>query len=64
MLEQIGNPFGILHIRFSPWYGLDRLGIAQQEFHLSLQHVADRLPIHTRRLQSHRLALLGFEPLP
>jgi len=30
MLEQVGDPFGVLDIRFSPWHSLDMLSIAQQ----------------------------------
>lgn len=36
MLKQTRNPFGILHIRFSPWHGFDMLRVGHYQFEEAL----------------------------
>jgi hypothetical protein len=63
VLEQVGDPFGVLDIGFPPWNGLHMLGVAQQQFHLPFQHIPDAFPLHPGTFHGHGLAALSFEPL-
>jgi hypothetical protein len=48
MLQQIRDPLGIFHIRFSPRHGLHVLGIDQHDLEGVFQQVKKGFPIHSR----------------
>ena len=45
VLQQLGQPLGILDIGLAPWHGFDVLGVHQQHFKVGFQDIEDRLPV-------------------
>ena len=60
VLQQLGNPRAVLHVRFPTGHMLEVLGVDEQHGEPILQHVEDRLPVDPRALHRdvrHRQAL-------
>lgn len=53
MLQQVGNPFCVLHVRLVTRYRFDMLCIGHHEFEETLQAPVDLQPIDSRALHAH-----------
>jgi hypothetical protein len=63
MLEQVGDPLGILDIRLAPRHGLDVRGSDDQHLKLVFEDVVDGLPIDAGTLHGHVRAAGRRQPL-
>jgi hypothetical protein len=53
MAQQVGKPFGILHIGLASGDGLDMPSVDQQQGEAVFQQIPDRLPVDARALHCH-----------
>src|SRR5436309_3095315 len=63
MLEQVGNPFGVLDVGLPTWDRFDVLGIDHHHLDIALEDIEDGSPEHTRTFHSYLATLLLGEPL-
>lgn len=48
--EEVGDPHRVVHVGLATGYVLDVARVREDEVEVAVQHVPDRLPVHTRRL--------------
>jgi hypothetical protein len=63
MLQQVGDPLGVLDIGLAPRHGFDVLRVDHQQFKAALQQIEHRFPIHARGLEGHVGASSFGEPI-
>ena len=51
--QQVGNPFGILHVGLAPRHGLHVAGVDHHHGELLLQEIVDRFPVDPGALHRH-----------
>ena len=62
MLENVGNPLGVLFVRFLPSGRLDVFGVRQNDGTGGFQNVVNRYPILPCGLHAHIFAVIFRQP--
>ena len=63
VLEQLGDPLGILDVGLAAGDGLESLGVDQHDRHATFQDVEDRLPVHAGRFHGGLADALFLQPV-
>jgi hypothetical protein len=64
VLDRLGDPGRIGHIRLMPEHVPEMLGVQQPALDVVFQQVVDRLPAHPGGLHPHHLDLVAGQPVP